>query len=304
MATQPEPHQRNIPSLNALIRSVVEVETLDYPFKVAGYVTRFYKSNPGNLYFDLTDDGYTISCIIRTKNVPAFPLGNGMDIEVYGTVKVYEPKAQIQIDVTQVRVLESQSKTVDKTLLEQLTAKGLWPRSKKPMPPMISKIGLVTSKQSDALHDFEDTYRTEGGTAAVRLSDVRLTGEQAPQIIANAITRFSHSREVDVIVLTRGGGRSAELATFDSLLIAEAICRSNIPVVTGIGHQRDRTLADEVADYMAITPTAVATYLARIKPPVQQQPVSPQQTKRQPNYMAALIFILALVIIALLLVNR
>lgn len=304
MSAQPEPRVRNIPSLNALIRGLVEVETLEYPFKISGYVTRRYKSNVGHVYFDLNDDGFTISCMIRAsvQNTLGFDISNGMDIEVCGSIRVYEPKAQIQIDVTEVKVLENQSKTVDEDLLNQLAEKGLWPRDKKPMPTVISKIGLVTSKNSDALHDFEDTYRTEGGLAAVKLNDVRLTGEQAPPMIAQAITRLSKNREVDVIVLTRGGGRTAELATFDSLLIAEAICRSTIPVVTGIGHQRDRTLADEVADYVAITPTAVASFLARIKPTV--QPVISQPPARQSNYLLVLVVILALIIVALLLLNR
>ncbi len=303
MSLPTEPPARSIPSLNALIRGLVEVETLAYPFKVSGYVTRFYKSHLGHVYFDLTDNNYTISCILRSQHVPNFVISNGIDIEVCGSIRVYEPKAQIQIDVTQVRLLDNQSKTVDQDLLAQLTEKGLWPRDKKPMPSSVTKIGLVTSKNSDALHDFEDTYRSEGGLAAVKLSDVRLTGEQAPQVIAQAITRFSRSREVDVIVLTRGGGRSAELATFDSLLIAEAICRSTIPVVTGIGHQRDKTLADEVADYMAITPTAVASFLARIKPTVQTVN-SPQPVVRQPNYMLLLVAILALIIVVLIFLNR
>lgn len=304
MTTQPEPRIRNIPSLNALIRGLVEVETLESPFKVSGYVTRRFRSDAGHVYFDLNDDGFTISCMIRAsiRNTLGFDISNGMDIEVCGAIRVYEPKAQIQIDVTQIKVLDDQAKIIDKALLDQLSEKGLWPREKKPMPAVVSKIGLVTSKQSDALHDFEDTYRTEGGTAAVKLSDVRLTGELAPQIIAQAITRLSKSREVDVIVLTRGGGRLAELATFDSLLIAEAICRSTIPVVTGIGHQRDRTLADEVADYMAITPTAVASFLARIKPTIPA--VTSQPPSRQSNYLLVLVVILALIIVALLLLNR
>jgi exodeoxyribonuclease VII large subunit len=303
MSPPTEPPVRSIPSLNALIRGLVEVETLEYPFKVSGNVTRFYKSHIGHIYFDLTDNNYTISCILRSQHVPNFMISNGMDIEVCGSVRVYEQKAQIQIDVTQVRLLDSQSKTVDKDLLAQLAEKGLWPRDKKPMPTNITKIGLVTSKQSDALHDFEDTYRSEGGLAAVKLNDVRLTGEQAPQVIAQAITRLSRSREVDVIVLTRGGGRSAELATFDSLDIAEAICRSNVPVVTGIGHQRDRTLADEVADYMAITPTAIASFLARIKPTAQALN-APPPVVRQPNYLILLVIILAFIIVVLIFLNR
>ncbi len=106
-----------------------------------------------------------------------------------------------------------------------------------------------------------------------------------------------------MIVLTRGGGRSSDLAVFDSLIIAEAICRCPVPVITGIGHQRDDTLADEVADYKAITPTAVASFLARIKPP--QEPTITVATKNNRLlYIAIGIIFLAVVVILLLIANQ
>jgi exodeoxyribonuclease VII large subunit len=304
MMAETETNKRNIPSLNALIRSLVEQETLGHPFWVGGYVTRRFNSNAGHLYFDLIDEDYSIGCIVRAavKNKLGFEISSGMDIEVYGCVRVYERKADIQIEVEQIRLIETQQKIIDTSLLNQLEKAGLWPREKKPMPTIIRRIGLVTSKQSDALHDFEDTYRSEGGTAAVKLSDVRLQGEQAPQVIADAIKRVGKSGDVDVIVLTRGGGRTADLAVFDNLLIAEAICRCAIPVITGIGHQRDHTLADEVADYKAITPTAVASYLARIKPPEQPTPIT--NTSNRLLYITFAIIVVAVVIILVLLMNH
>ncbi len=300
---QTETNKRNIPSLNALVRSLVEQETLGHPFWVDGYVTRRFYSDSGHLYFDLVDEDYSIGCMIRSsvKNNLGFEISNGMELEVYGCVRVYERKAEVQVDVEQVKLIESQQTFVDTNLLNQLAQEGLWPREKKPMPKVIRKIGLVTSKQSDALHDFEDTYRSEGGTAAVKLSDVRLQGEQAPQVIADAIKRLGKSGDVDIIVLTRGGGRSADLSVFDSLLIAEAICRCAVPVITGIGHQRDHTLADEVADYKAITPTAVASFLARIKPP--EQPTPTVASNIRLLYVAIGIIALAVVIILILLTN-
>ncbi len=301
---QTETNKRNILGLNALVRSLVEQETLGHPFWVGGYVARRFNSNVGHLYFDLVDEDYSIGCMLRAsvKNTLRFEISNGMDIEVYGCVRVYERKADIQIEVEQIRLIESQQKIVDTNLLNQLTQAGLWPRDKKPLPKVINKIGLITSKQSDALHDFEDTYRSEGGLATVKLTDVRLQGEQAPQVIADAIKRVGKSGDVDVIVITRGGGRSTDLGVFDNLLIAEAICRSTIPVVTGIGHQRDHTLTDEVADYKAITPTAVASFLARIKPLPQPIVVTPKNNRLL--YMALGVIVVAIAVILMLLTNR
>ncbi len=304
MSVEPNTKKRNIPSLNALIRSLVEQETLEHSFWVGGNVARRFISQADHLYFDLIDEDYSIGCMVRSavKNKLGFEISNGMDIEVYGCIRVYERKAEVQIDVEQIRLVQIQQKIIDTNLLNQLTQEGLWPREKKPIPIGIRKIGLVTSKQSDALHDFEDTYRSEGGIAAVKLSDIRLQGDLAPRQIADAIKRLDKGNEVDIIVLTRGGGRTDDLAVFDSLLIAEAICRSKTPVVTGIGHQRDHTLADEVADYKAITPTAVASYLARIKSP--EPSTSVQPTSNALFYLAGTVIIGAIIIVVILLLSR
>src|SRR4051812_29155689 len=98
MMAETETNKRNIPSLNALIRSLVEQETLGHPFWVGGYVTRRFNSNAGHLYFDLIDEDYSIGCIVRAavKNKLSFEISSGMDIEVYGCVRVYERKADIQ----------------------------------------------------------------------------------------------------------------------------------------------------------------------------------------------------------------
>jgi exodeoxyribonuclease VII large subunit len=301
---QSDTTKRNIPSLNALVRSLVEQETLERPFWVGGFVVRPFVSDAGHLYFRLEDEGYSIPCMVRAaiRNNLNIEISTGMEVEVLGSVRVYERKAEVQLDVEQVKPVQTQNQVVDTNLLNQLAQKGLWPREKRPMPAVIRRIGLVTSKQSDALHDFEDTYRSEGGLASVKLADVRLQGDQAPQVIADAVRRLGKSGDVDVIALTRGGGRSAELAVFDSLLIAEAICRCPIPVVTGIGHQRDRTLADEVADYAAITPTAIASYLARVKP--QEMPPQTAAPNNRTNYFAMGVILLAVIIIVALLINR
>ncbi len=176
MTEQTETNKRTIPSLNALVRSLVGQETLTRPFWVGGYVARRFVSDAGHLYFDIVDEGYSISCMVRTsvKNNLGFEIATGMDLEVYGSVRVYERKADIQIDVEQVKLIETEQKIADTNLLNQLSQKGLWTRDKKPIPKLIRKIGLITSKQSDALHDFEDTYRGEGGIAQVKVSDVRL----------------------------------------------------------------------------------------------------------------------------------
>lgn len=144
---------------------------------------------------------------------------------------------------------------------------GIWPRSKRDLPAPPQRIVLITSKQSAALADFRNTYYQEGGKAPIEVLDVLLQGEQAPRMIANAITRANTDQLGDVIVLMRGGGRTVDLSVFDDIWIAEAICRSNLPIITGIGHQQDTSIADRLADQAAITPTAAAHHLARLSVP-------------------------------------
>ena len=128
------------------------------------------------------------------------------------------------------RLVDSSAAAIDPNVMESLKEKGLWPREKRDLPFPPQHIALITSKNSEALHDFENTYRAEGGLAQVELVDVRVQGEQAPEMIVDAIARVNQRQAADVIVLVRGGGRHADLATFNDAQIASAICRSQIPV--------------------------------------------------------------------------
>ena len=295
MSEQPAEKTRTIQQTNALIRSIVEVETLDYPFWMGGIVTRHFVSDRGHVYFTLNDENYSISCFLveSRRGTLDFTISNGMEIEVFGTVRVYERRGEIQIEVEKARLIRRSLYTIDKTVQEQLEKMGLWPKTLKSIPQTISAIGVITSKNSEALHDFRETYRRENGLAEIKFSDVRIQGQQAPREIADTINRLNKQAQVDVIALVRGGGRSADLSVFNDLLIAEAIGRSRIPVVTGIGHQQDSTLADQMADYSAITPTDAGLFLAK-----QGEAVSSSKTARS----TSLYLVLALVVIATLVI--
>lgn len=276
MAATGEVTRRTIRETNALIRALVEQETIGYPFWMGGIVTKYFVSDSGHIYFDLTDEDTSINCMIResVRGTLDFPLSNNLDIEVFGTIRFYEKTAKVNIEVEKALLKTGSKPAVEGSVFQQLEQKGLNPRNRRPFPTIIKRIGIVTSKQSQALHDFEDTYRREYGRATTQLVDVRLQGQQAPKEIAEAIQRLNREKRVDVIALIRGGGRATELAVFDDLLIAEAICRSTIPIVTGIGHQRDDTVADQLADRPTITPTAAASALAKWSAPREdEQPV-------------------------------
>ncbi|MAS34678.1 MAG: exodeoxyribonuclease VII large subunit [Anaerolineaceae bacterium] len=305
MTEQPAETRRTINQVNNLVRALVEQETLGYPFWISGIVTRYYISNFGHVYFDLTDEDYTINCMLheRRRGLLDFEIAKGMEVEVFGSVRVYDKQAKVQIDVEQARLVNHDAYVMDISVQEQLAQLGCWPPQKRPLPQTIQRIGLVTSKHAEAMRDFEATYRDESGpgAAAIQVYDVRLQGDIAPGHIAETIERLNRENSVDVIALVRGGGREDELAVFNDIAIARAICLSTIPIITGIGHQRDDTLADQMADIKTITPTAAALELAKRAPQV-AAPVQPTTTSSNRQLIViAVIVIIAIVIVAVLL---
>jgi exodeoxyribonuclease VII large subunit len=256
---------RTIKEANALIRSLIETNiTIGKYFWIGGEITRYYVSHLNHAYFTLEDNGFSISCMMPNQYMGEtdFPLSKGMMVDVYGTLQVYEKRGEVQIVVEKARLVDKHKAQYDPNVLRELKENGLFPRSKRDISS-VNKIVLITSKNSAALEDFRDMFYKEGGKARIEILDVLVQGELAPPLIVDAIQRANQQQLGDVIVLARGG-RNAELKTFNDYRIAEAICRSRIPIVTGIGHQQDDTIADLVADQSTNTPTDAAVELARL----------------------------------------
>lgn len=259
--------RRSIAQVNRMIRSIVESETLEHFFWVRGKIERYHQSDMGHVYFDLIDGKTRIRCMLpehRTGHIP-FELHNYIDVEVYGDVQVYEERASVQIQVLDVHLI---GKTTDARLVvDQLKEEGLYPPVKKRQPSFIRRIGIITSRSSRAVGDFEDAYQGAGKRAVlapVTWQYTMLEGDRAIQSIADAILKLDKDPGIDVIAIIRGGGWAEHLSVFDNVDIARAIIQSKTYIITGIGHHKDTTLADDVADYTAATPTAAAYYLAKI----------------------------------------
>lgn len=299
----PDQEQRSIPQINSLVRSLVEQETINYPFWVTGFISRYSQSDRGHIYFDLSDQDYSISCMLpeRQRGHIDFDLTKGMEVAVFGAIRVYEKQAKVQLEVEQVRLINHEPFVLDVTRQEQLVASGCWPPQHKPLPQLVQRIGLITSKHSQAREDFYGTFYKEGGQAEIGIVDVRVGGQRAPEQISRAIERLNRENNVDVIALVRGGGRAEELAIFNDLQIARAICQSTIPVLTGIGHHQDDTLADQMADFSAITPTAAALRLAKLA----QGPgmVRPAQSAQQISLTTVIIVVLVFAVVVLILMQ-
>ncbi len=258
-------NHRSISQINRMLRSIIEAETLEHYFWVGGRIDRLYKSDLGHIYFDLVDNQTRIRCMLREEQAGDihFDLKNHLDIEVYGDVRFYERSAEAQINVLKVRQTDDTIRAA--SAIEALRAEGLFPKVKKESPATIRRVGLVTSRSSRAIGDFETTYQEAGRRAVLAPLSWQYTlleGERAAQSIVDGINAHDANPEVDIIVIIRGGGRTENLAPFDELDVLRAIIGCSKYLVTGIGHHRDHVLADDVADYVVATPTAAAIHAA------------------------------------------
>jgi exodeoxyribonuclease VII large subunit len=187
-------------------------------------------------------------------------LENGIAVRIHGRLEFYGPTGRVSLvmDGLDARFTLGQLSAQRDQLLRVLVAEGLLDRNRRvPLPLAPLRVGVVASRDSAAWHDFRAELRRSGLAFRARVVDVRVQGEGAEHAVAAAIERLG-SEPVDVIVVIRGGGARTDLATFDTEVIARAIASSPRPVFTGLGHEIDRSVADEVAHTALKTPTACA----------------------------------------------
>lgn len=238
------------------------LETTFNSITVVGEISNFKAYQSGHWYFTLKDENSQISCVMwRSLNAYVyFTPQDGMKVIVNGRINVYEPRGSYQIEVSSIKPLGvGELQIAFEALKRKLAAEGLFDeRFKKPIPKIPERIGIVTSKDGAALRDVLAVIKRRFPVAEVVLAHTSVQGEGAAQEISDALDLMNEYGEVDVIILCRGGGSLEDLWAFNEEITARAIFRSKIPVVTGIGHEVDFTIADFVADLRAATPTAAA----------------------------------------------
>jgi exodeoxyribonuclease VII large subunit len=241
------------------------------PVSVAGEVSGFTRAASGHCYFSLKDETGQIRCAMfrRAAGLLDFSPRDGDLVEVRGRLGVYEPRGELQL------VVESMRPAGQGTLFEQffklkakLEQEGLFDSARKrPLPTMPRGIGLVTSLGAAALHDVVTALQRRVPHIPVVLAAASVQGENAPRELAQALSNLYTLSEglgdgqavhIDVILLVRGGGALEDLWAFNDETLARMIFRSPVPVVSGVGHETDFTIADFVADMRAPTPTAAA----------------------------------------------
>src|SRR5437868_2821968 len=226
-----------------------------------------YKLHPsGHQYFTLKDQRAQISCVIWRDSMAPLrkPLADGAQVQVYGTVTVFEARGQYQLNV---QILQPRGvgllQAKFEALKRKLEAEGLFaPERKRPLPKFPRRIGIITSPSGAAIRDMLNVLRRRAPWLEILVNPVRVQGPGAAQEIAVAIREFATPNKafapVDLIVITRGGGSIEDLWEFNEEIVARAIFNSAVPIVSAIGHEIDFTICDFVADLRAPTPSAAA----------------------------------------------
>jgi len=250
-------------SVSALNRSVRDLLEHRLPLAwVAGEVSNFVQARSGHLYFSLKDSAAQVRCVMfRSRGMLLdWQPRDGMQVEVRALVTLYEPRGDFQLNVEFMRpaglgaLYEAFLRLRDK-----LEREGLFePSAKRPLPAYPRAIGVVTSRAAAALRDVLTTLRRRNPSIPVVVYPTAVQGEGAPAEIVAALAAAGRRGECDVLILCRGGGSIEDLWAFNDERVARAVRASPIPVVVGVGHETDFTIADFAADVRAPTPTAAA----------------------------------------------
>jgi exodeoxyribonuclease VII large subunit len=248
--------------LTRRLRRLFETDESLQNIWVQGEISNFSRPASGHLYFTLKDSSAQLRCVMWKNDAARlqFRLEDGLAVEAHGGVSIYEAGGQYQLYVDLLKPSGEgalyQEFLRRKALLE---AEGLFdPARKRPLPEPIRRIGIVTSPTGAALQDMLNTLGRRLPLVEVLVAPSPVQGENAPQALVEALRRLSDPRRVDVILLARGGGSIEDLWAFNDPAVVRAVAASPVPVITGIGHETDFTLADFAANLRAPTPTAAA----------------------------------------------
>jgi exodeoxyribonuclease VII large subunit len=229
---------------------------------VVGELSNFSRPASGHIYFTLKDSAAALRCVMWRKFALGLkvPLRDGMAVDVHGSISFYEAGGQLQLSADEIRPAgEGLLYQEFLQLKARLEAEGLFdPARKRAIPSMPRRIGIITSSTGAALQDMLNTLRRRYPLAEVIFAATPVQGDEAVPGVIKALDRINRMARPDVILLARGGGSLEDLWAFNDEGVARAIAASRAPVITGIGHETDFTIADFVADLRAPTPTAAA----------------------------------------------
>ncbi|MBO5662348.1 MAG: exodeoxyribonuclease VII large subunit [Alphaproteobacteria bacterium] len=247
----------SVTDASALLKGVVETA---FPrIKIRGELSQITRATSGHMYMTIKDSGAAISVIIWRGTPVSFKLEEGMEVILTGRFTTYPARSNYQIVASEIEMAGVGA--ILKMLEERkrkLAAEGLFDENKKkPLPRLPQRIGVVTSPTGAAFQDIQNRLR-ERFPVHVLLYPATVQGTTAAAEVAAGIEYFNKMRNVDVIIVARGGGALEDLLPFSEEIVVRAAAASEIPLISGVGHEPDWMLIDFAADYRAPTPTGAA----------------------------------------------
>ncbi len=259
----------SVSQLNSSVKSLLEQNF--FAVQVSGEISNLSRPSSGHIYFTLKDERAQVRCAMFRSQVQRlkFQPENGLQVQASANVSLYEARGDYQLIINQLQETgDGALRHAFEQLKEKLAAKGLFASEhKKTLPLIPTCIGIITSPSGAAIRDILSVLKRRFPIIPIIIYPVMVQGDEAKYAINQAIINANQRKECDVLILARGGGSLEDLWAFNEEMVAKAIFKSRIPIVSGIGHETDTTIADYVSDLRAATPTAAAEHCT---PDVQQ----------------------------------
>src|SRR3989440_2521678 len=263
----------HVADLVGAVRTTVERSYTDV--WVEGEVSNFRSSESGHLYFALKDGDALLRVVMfrMQARLLRFKPDNGMQIIARGRITVYDQRGELQLSAEFLEPLGAGAlQLAFEQLKNKLAQEGLFDAARgKPTPQLPRTIGIVTSPRGAALQDVLNILARRHENVGVLIYPAQVQGEAAAAEVAAGVKYFNRAKNVDVIIVARGGGSIEDLAAFNDENLARAIAASNLPVISAVGHETDFTITDFVADLRAPTPSAAAELVIESKHRMEEQ---------------------------------
>src|SRR5258708_1012404 len=256
-----------VSELTGKIRDLLAKNFTD--ISVQGEVSNCREAQSGHMYFTLKDDRAQVRCVYfkQQQRGVKFRPEDGLQVAVRGSISIYEQRGEYQIYVEKIDLVgQGALQLAFEQLKKRLEAEGLFdPAHKRPLPLLPSRIGIITSPKGAAVRDVVRILTRRFPNVHLTVYPVRVQGEGSAEEIVKALKFFNAKKLVDVLILARGGGSMEDLWSFNEEIVARGIFASEIPVISGVGHETDFTIADFVADVRASTPSAAAELVVQTR---------------------------------------
>lgn len=252
----------SVSELNEYVRKSLASDPIIQHISIKGEISNFKSYSSGHWYFTLKDDNAAISCVMFSQYnyIVDFIVEDGMAVELVGNVSLYAKTGQYQFYVES--IVQSGVGLLFKKfeeLKEKLFKEGLFDESiKKPLPLFAKKIGVISSKSGAVIHDIINVTRSRNNLVSILLYPSKVQGSGTAKNVIEGIDYFNKLKNVDVIIIARGGGSFEDLYEFNDESLARKVRISEIPIISAVGHETDFTILDFVSDKRAATPSHAA----------------------------------------------